>query len=242
MEYNDKSHRLTPKKEALYLQSKSVTINYYHKYSQLIGDHPSCPNIEASRNVIRLEVQCKYPKVYSMSKDIRYDSKLYKDMASEELFTEIMTGQIITNPIDVLLTDDIAFDVVRKYYNRIIGRGDYYTLATARTRVQSERFHPKVKERLIEALELVNRCRGITKARATLHGGELIDFERSLKDLQKMGLNPVTIPRTWGIPHIKNLFDAYLDMVADHHCKERMEEANKELLREHYETKRRNKH
>jgi hypothetical protein len=232
-EYNDKSHRKEANKDTFYLQSNSLTINCYLKYEQLLEEFPDCPGLEDSRNLIRFEVQCKYPKVYSLAKKDRYNSGLYKSMSEEELWDELQYGRIITNPPDVMLSDSVASDIVRKYFDKVIGNGDYYSLEIAKKKVQSENCRQKVRDRLIRALSLVNRYRGIAKAKTALHGEELENFKRSLKGLRRIGINPVTIPRKWGIPHIRNLFDAYLDKIADEQAKERYEQWNRECFEEY---------
>ena len=62
---------------------------------------------------------------------------------------------------------------------------------------------------MIRALELVNECRGIAKSK--LRSDDLKDFKRSLNDLDAILVNPVTIPRDWGIDYIPNLLQAYYD-------------------------------
>ena len=54
---------------------------------------------------------------------------------------------------------------------------------------------------------------GITKSKSKLKGPDLDEFKRSLNDLDKILVNPVTIPRRWGIRHIPNLLSAYYDSV-----------------------------
>ena len=230
-EYNDKSHRKEANKDAFYLHNDSLTINCYLKHEQLLSVFPNCPDLENSRNLIRFEVQCKYPKIYSLAKNNRYNSKLYKSMSDDELFNEIQYGQIITNPIDVILSDAVAFDIVRKYFRRVIGYGDYYSLDVAKKRILSVNCHHKVQDRLIETLILVNRCRSIAKAKATLHGENLEIFKRSLKHLGGIGINPVTIPREWGIPHIPNLFDAYERIIEDEQYEIKLKEMHAEIMK-----------
>ena len=77
MKYDNISHRMKSRPESFYLKSNSVTINYYSKYLQLLnksqenvkkGYPPINQEIlDASRNIYRFEVQCKYHKIYSMS-------------------------------------------------------------------------------------------------------------------------------------------------------------------------------
>ena len=71
----------------------------------------------------------------------------------------------------------------------------------------------QTEERLIYALEQVKECHGIAKAKEKLRGQDLTDFKRSLRDLDDILVNPVTIPRRWGIEYIPNLLSAYFDVI-----------------------------
>ena len=55
----------------------------------------------------------------------------------------------------------------------------------------------------------------IDKAKSKLLGVDLKDFKRSLKDLDDILVNPVTIPRDWGIDYIPNLLRAYFDEIME---------------------------
>ena len=68
---------------------------------------------------------------------------------------------------------------------------------------------------MISALEFINERRGIVKAKAKLHGEKVDEFKRSLHDLDNIMVNPVTIPREWGIEHITNPFRAYYNNRAE---------------------------
>lgn len=210
---NDKSHRKKADKHSFYLESNSVVINYYWKYPKQTIKHPNYANRENSRNVIRLEVQCKYPKLYSIAKTSKDNSKYVKyadGMPDEVIWNMINYG--IKNPsipLDVILSDDISDDVIRSYYNKIIRQGDYFTLEGARWMVKAHYFRQEKEERLLFALEYINECRGIANAKAKLFGDDLHDFKRSLRDLDDIFVNPVTIPREWGINHIQNPLKAY---------------------------------
>ena len=58
-------------------------------------------------------------------------------------------------------------------------------------------------------LDWVKEYGGIAKAKSKLHSSNLRDFNRSLKDLDAILVNPVTIPRRWEIEHIPNPLQAY---------------------------------
>ena len=77
-EYDDTSHRKKSRPESFYLCSKSVNVNCYSKYLQLLNrseenvekGYAPIPQeiIDASRSIIRFEVQCKYHKTYALNK------------------------------------------------------------------------------------------------------------------------------------------------------------------------------
>jgi hypothetical protein len=66
-------------------------------------------------------------------------------------------------------------------------------------------------------LKLIAEHGGIANTKAALQdkGNALEDFRRSLRDLAKLGINPVTIPNEWGITHLPNLLDTYYDQLTN---------------------------
>ncbi len=54
-----------------YLKGKSVVINCYWKYAELKKEFSDCKDLKDSYDIIRFEVQYKYPKVYTMSKYLK---------------------------------------------------------------------------------------------------------------------------------------------------------------------------
>ena len=221
-EYDTKQHRWVKDKNSFYLESKSATINYYWKYPKQDEKHPNYAFRELSRNVIRLEVQCKYPKLYPLSKNLRHKSKFYisdENASLEELYERIINEiRSPSIPIDVMLSEEVYDNLIRKDFYRILRKGDYFTLDGARSIVESHRFRNDKEERIIYTLELVKKSHGIAKAKSRLHGPDLTDFNRSLNDLDDMLINPVTLPRRWNIKYIPNLLRAYDDA----RCEERI--------------------
>ncbi|WP_027628549.1 hypothetical protein [Ruminiclostridium cellobioparum] len=59
-----------------------------------------------------------------------------------------------------------------------------------------------------------------SRAKSKLQDGELEEFRRTLRELAEIGVNPVIIPREWGIKHIPNLLNAYYNKIADEQLKE----------------------
>jgi len=216
-EYDEKQRRKVADKHSFYLENGSCVINYYWKYPQQCKKtHPNFLYRESSRNVIRLEVQCKYLKLYSLAKKYRQISKFYvsdDDITVDELYDRMFTDAHSPSiPIDAMLSSEVSEKIIRKYFYKIIRKGDYFTMNGARQIVELYGFKRSKKERIIDTLKRVEEHRGIARAKATLYGSDLDKFNRSLKDLDNMLINPVTIPRRWGIKHIPNLLRAYDDM------------------------------
>lgn len=217
-EYDAKKRRKVTDKNSFYLTNKSSVINFYWKYPQQKRKHPNYLHREDSRYVIRFEVQCGYLKLYAMSKGKKKESKLYKrdeGISMDELFKRIEANEIYhpSIPMDVVLTDRILEEVVQKYFYKVIRKGDYLTLDDARDIVLSYHFRRDKEERMIYALESVKEYHGIAGAKSKLYGPDLNDFKRSLKDLDDILVNPVTIPRRWNIKHISNPLSAYYDSI-----------------------------
>ena len=194
MEYDNIAHRMKSRPESFYLCSKSVNINCYSKYLQLLnrsqenvkkGFMPIPPEIiNASRSIIRFEVQCKYHKAYSLNKK------------AEE------SGNNCVNKYKDILTPLRCVEIISSYYEKVIGKGDWYSLPEAVRIVQSKNFNSQREIRLTSALKYVSQCRSIAKAKASYQGNELLAFKQTLKELADLNINPVTIPREWKITQI----------------------------------------
>ena len=203
MEYDKTSHRMKSRPESFYLCSKSININCYSKYLQLLNSSQEnvkkgftliLPEIiDASRNIIRFEVQCKYHKTYSLNKK------------AEE------SGNNCVNKYKDILTPLRCVEIISSYYEKVIGKGDWYSLPEAVRIIQSKNFNSQREQRYIDALKYVNQCRSLAKAKASYQGNELIAFKQTLKELADLNINPVTIPREWNIKHIPNFLKAYFN-------------------------------
>lgn len=214
MQYDKSAHRTKASSDNLYLKSSSVNINCYCKYMEmqkrsLEREHKHLTPIpqatlNTAHDIIRFEVQCKYSKMYTFSK------------RAEQL------GNKHDNKYNDLLTHESCNSIINDYYFKIVGKGDWYALNEAVHRIESQHFNHQKEKRLIDALYLVNRCRSLAKAKATYKGNDLNAFKRTLKDLYSLNINPVTIPKHWGIKYIPNLLQAY-------HNKLDQENHNKEI-------------
>ena len=212
MEYSKTGHRPVPYKYSLYLENSSVTINFYWKYPQQTETHPNFDNRDKSENVIRLEVQCKSKKLHDMIRSGNCDIPM-------SVRQNIIESESI--PVRPMLSDRISEQVVREYFYKIIRKGHYFTYSGALAIIRSYGFKRKKEERLLYAIELVKECDGISKAKASLICNKsedeaymaLREFNKALRELDELLINPVTIPRRWaadwGVKWLPNLMWTY---------------------------------
>lgn len=231
--YNKEQHRFTSEADCMYLKNKHVNVNYYWKYAQLHDEnHPMFSRKEEYRNVIRFETQYKHQKLYSLIQNKKKDSKFYFPENHDDYLTMLLYGfRNPSIPVDIALTSDISTVVNKKYFHKIIGQGDYFTLPIAKQIVLSYHFRKEKEERMLYTLEAIKKHRGIAKAKAALHGPDLDDIQKSIRDLNNIGVNPVTIPKRWGIKHIPNLFQRYEEMLYE----EELISEQEYIVRQHIE-------
>lgn len=208
-----------PDRNAFVLNSDSININCYYKYNQLRENFIACPNIRDATDVIRFEVQCLYPKAYYLSKALR----------NKEGFTDLFSE---------MLSDDTSANIINTYFDKIIRRGDYYSMAEAINKIQSRIFALKKEKRLIATLRDIDMRGGIANTKASLGEPEVReDFRRSLRELAVIKINPVTIPEKYGISHIPNLLDAYYNKLGEERDKKRETEMKTEMIEDFFSKK-----
>lgn len=180
---NPITKRKEPYKNALRLENKSVIINFYNKRFQIaevFGD--DFPEGQEAEDIIRLEVQCKKRKVNNLKGYYSIEGRSLLDFSSEELSEKVLLS----------------------YYEKTVGYEDYYTLQEARFIIGESDYNWKVRQRMIEVLELINQKRSVWKARDDYEDGTK-RFNEALKQIKKTGINPVTLPTGWKIPQLPNL-------------------------------------
>lgn len=227
MEYDDKSHRMKSKPGSFYLMNPSANINCYSKHYALQNRSEERESkgfsplpqatLNSANGVIRFEVQCKYNKTYTLSKRAE------------------ASGNHDFNKYESLLSHEMCADVINRYFNKVIGKGDWHTLQNAIRIIESQHYNKQREKRLIDALQLVNQCRSLVKAKEIYQGSDLADFKRTLKELNGLNINPVTIPKDWGIKHIPNLLYAYYDKVQQEKNEKQMEVFQLECLDKYIE-------
>ena len=241
-----------------YIKSKSVVINSYWKHDDLIRNFSDCKDLEKSYDIIRFEVQFKYPKVFSKSAEIRRERERQKSILMKHIgkqglgnFSEIQGGiendgkkQVSGTVMDIaqsevavimeqMLSDEMCSRTVETYFYKVMKVGDYYTYDAARRRIEARVSKWEKVMRLETALQMIHDYGGIAKVKEALQGKELEEFRMSIRDLTGMGINPVTIPKTYGIEYIPNLLDNYFRLRAEEEDKIQEERERKQLIRDY---------
>ena len=241
------------KKHQFYLKSNSVVVNCYWKHTELKENFPNCKDMEKSYYIIRFEIQFRYPKVqesirklkpkmeqrsYNSAKSIgNRDLSENGDNADELKLNQLCDAYREKCPgiLEKMLSDEKCTLVIDDYFTKIIKNGDYYTFDAAKSIIRDKVPKWEKEVRLTGTLEMIRNYGGISKVKDALRGKELEDFRRSLRELEKLQINPVTIPEDWGIEHIPNLLTNHYHMRAEEQKREKEEKEKEEMLREYIE-------
>lgn len=145
-EYDEKACRNKRKPESFYLYNSSTTINCYSKYMQLVNQskenqekgYSPIPTriLESAQDIIRFEVQCKYLKTFSLNQKAD------------------LLGNHDLNKYKTLLGHDFYNKQIHSYWNKVIGKGDWYSMQEAIRIIEAKHFNSQKERHLIEALHL----------------------------------------------------------------------------------------
>ena len=181
--YCSKSKTRKQLEGSFYLFNDSVAINFYNKENERLSQNF---NKDGAKDLLRLEIQCKKPKTNTIKSKNGFDSRHLEHYLSQE----------------------ISYHQLEYYYNKTIGAGDYYKLSEAIRIVQESNYTFKTKEKLIEVLRAVSRHRSIWKAREESKYNSSC-FNRYLKQIRALGVNPVTIPARWNVEGLINVLNIF---------------------------------
>lgn len=177
-----KQHKRADKRthysDSVRYQDGSKTINFYDKHEERIQEQlrrkiTDEQELEESRDVLRIEVQCKRNKTNAL--------KHKNQMHSKELCH--------------FLGIPDARDIILKSFKKVCGIGDYYTYEMAEKLIRSSAKQQKTKEEMCEFLSLINGNRGtrsVWKARNKYDG----NFDSIVKHFSDLKINMVTIPNS----------------------------------------------
>lgn len=93
------------------------------------GYAPISPKtLEAAQDIIRFEVQCKYHKTFSLNQKAD------------------LLGNHDLNKYKTLLGHDFYNEQIHSYWNKVIGKGDWYSMQEAIRIIESKHFNCQKKK------------------------------------------------------------------------------------------------
>lgn len=179
----------------------SMTLNFYNKQDELMkrrmnkkDTRITDEHIHAADDMLRIEIQCERNKTNYMKQREGFSNKW----------------------IEHFLDPELAQATILNYYDKSIGSGDFYSLYEARKIINRAELRQNSKQSLLRTLELISQARRMDTARKQFMEGVILEgnghwqgsgetFDRNVKKLRLLGINPVTIPRSWGIHHLPNV-------------------------------------
>lgn len=144
---------------SFYIQSKSVTLNFYDKLDE-VQKKPNWGNYydtlcRNAANVYRIEVQCE-------------ESKRFDIMRTYNLPDISLAG---------FFDERIANDIIQYYYQATIGYGDYYSLPALHRRIQEIAWRKPKKDRIYNWLRLIAQTGSFTEASDCFLQGVYLNVE-----------------------------------------------------------------
>lgn len=180
--WDNVSHRQTTYIDSVYMQNSSATINFYNKYNELACKASDFIDCEKARGILRLEVQCKGRKVQDLKKNYKFDARTPTNYLEEQIARRVVTSCL----------------------KGIVREGDYYKLRTAKEIILNSDIQNKYKGEIIAFITEVNDVRSLYKVKMSGKYSNT-DFNRILRQLSSINVNPVTIPSSWSYAYLPNL-------------------------------------
>lgn len=176
--YDKKAKVRKHQKGSFYIYNNSTTINFYDKEVERLNNTGKW--LENAKDILRLEIQCKKAKTDYMKYKYKFDIKYLGYFTSEELSNK----------------------TIATYFDKIIGKGDYYKLDKARAIINSSKHTKATKDKLINVLELINKHKSIDRAlkESNYTKGS---FNRYIREIRSLNINPITIPRRECVDYLK---------------------------------------
>ncbi|MBB6019056.1 hypothetical protein HNR77_000113 [Paenibacillus sp. JGP012] len=167
----------------VYLSSKNITVNFYCRYTALVN--------KVKEGLLKEEVDISKAK-NKLRLEVQYKKctgKLYK-----------------------FLNAEYSRHLITKYYNEVIGTGDYYKLDEALSIVDSKISGPLSRTRTRMFIKGIAKYGTVHNAKQVFiqsnkKSGNLAvkDFNKYIHLLNGIGVNPVTIAESMKLNSLKNL-------------------------------------
>lgn len=159
----------------------TVAIAAYNKMAQIQDQEKYFNNyaiIEKANGILRFEIQVEYMKAYSIMKN--NDFKNIKEFLNS--------------------TDEIATKLFSFYLPKIVFKGDYYSYNMAKQKVLECKAKKRIQQHMLEFLYLATKCKNLNSVKKKLQkdsGLSSCQIDYCIERFNDIGVNPVTIPRTY---------------------------------------------
>ena len=168
-----------------YPESKSVTLNFYDKADQVRKDMHHLSYFDTlhaqAQGIFRLEVQCEIDKLKSLRR-----------------------AGVADQTLGSFMRPQLALNVIRGYYDRVLGQQDFHSLESALGVVDAfsgPGMGAAAKRNFMTRLRELAAYDTLPEAKAAQHRSSWGDFQRRCRVLN---INPVTLPEEWGIDTLPN--------------------------------------
>lgn len=181
--------------------NRSSKVTFYDKQREIQDKREGMPEDEkerlmrAAENIVRYEVQCKYGKVMSIKKSFSFPSRR----------------------IMYYLDEGVAHKVLLDTYKETVGTGDFYYFYRAKKIIEASAYSTRKRHTLFDWMRFVAQSRSLYRARQLFLArghrikktkivvqGTAATFTQHIKDVEAIGLNPIMIPKDWGVKEFKN--------------------------------------
>lgn len=160
----------------IYYKGKSLNINIYHKDREIIKKNLSA-NADNDYDFLRIEVQVKKNKLNAIVK--KFD--------------------LIGRELPYIVTPEVEQYILNYYVKALTGTGIYVTLDKARSIINQSHFRADKRDRLKAVVEEVAKKHSIAVVLKQIeegkitHLGKFDTVKKYLRDIQSLGINPLTI-------------------------------------------------
>ena len=164
-------------------KNKSATINIYDKYEERKEKAKYKGELlEKCKDILRLEIQCFKRKTITLKRKFKNKE----------------------NGLKIFLISEEQQRKLFKYYlSHICGKANYYEYAKALKRIEESNLHDKTKKALKEILLAVAKTKSVWKTKLILKPQK---YRNYFQKLEKLNINPATIPRRWGKTELINIY------------------------------------
>lgn len=169
----------------IYYKGKSLNINIYHKQTELEKRQLAC-DPDTDYDFLRIEVQVKKSKLNALVSKFGLKSR----------------------KLQYLVTPEVERYVLDYYVSKLTGKGIYVTYNYAMDIIDNSGYTKSKKARLKKVIEAVAKKHGIAKVLEQIEKGTITDLgtlktvKGYLKDIEKLGINPVTISARMNVPKL----------------------------------------